>query len=225
MREDVAGGDAKLTEDEGETASKILDVAERLVQLRGFNGFSYADVAAELGISKASLHYHFAGKAELGRGADRTLRGAIPGSLDEIDTRPDRRPRQARRVREALRRRASAQAHVPVRDARGRVPDAPEADASAVVSFFDDQEAWLVRVLEQGREEGTLRFSGPASEAAQMIVGGLDARGDCRLSPRGRTTVAARPSSTTAHLTRRGSRPELIRSVGRMWFREELSGW
>jgi TetR/AcrR family transcriptional regulator, transcriptional repressor for nem operon len=29
-------------------------------------------------------------------------------------------------------------------------------------------------VLEQGREEGTLRFGGPASEAAQMIVGGLD---------------------------------------------------
>ena len=39
---------------EGGTASKILDVAERLVQLRGFNGFSYADVAEELGISKAS---------------------------------------------------------------------------------------------------------------------------------------------------------------------------
>jgi TetR/AcrR family transcriptional repressor of nem operon len=45
---------------------------------------------------------------------------------------------------------------------------------SAVVSFFDDQEAWLVGVLEQGRDEGTLRFSGPASEAAQMIVGGLE---------------------------------------------------
>jgi TetR/AcrR family transcriptional repressor of nem operon len=46
--------------------------------------------------------------------------------------------------------------------------------ARAVVSFFDDQEAWLVGVLEQGREEGTLRFSGSASEAAQVIVGGLE---------------------------------------------------
>jgi AcrR family transcriptional regulator len=41
-------------------------IAERLVQTRGYNGFSYADVAAELNISKASLHYHFPGKAELG---------------------------------------------------------------------------------------------------------------------------------------------------------------
>ncbi|MGD0811101.1 MAG: helix-turn-helix domain-containing protein, partial [Acidimicrobiales bacterium] len=48
------------------TASDILDAAERLVQSRGFNGFSYADVSSELGITKAALHYHFAGKAELG---------------------------------------------------------------------------------------------------------------------------------------------------------------
>ena len=41
-------------------------MAERLVQSRGFNGFSYADVASELGVTKASLHYHYPGKAELG---------------------------------------------------------------------------------------------------------------------------------------------------------------
>ena len=33
------------------TAMRVLDAAERLVQVRGFNGFSYADVAAELGIT------------------------------------------------------------------------------------------------------------------------------------------------------------------------------
>ena len=33
---------------ETDTASQILDVAERLVQTRGFNAFSYADIAAEL---------------------------------------------------------------------------------------------------------------------------------------------------------------------------------
>ena len=48
------------------TASRILDVAERLAQTQGYNGFSYADIAAELGITKASLHYHFASKADLG---------------------------------------------------------------------------------------------------------------------------------------------------------------
>src|SRR5215211_135610 len=50
-----------------DTADRILDLAERLVQTRGFNGFSYADIASELGLTKASLHYHFPTKAELGR--------------------------------------------------------------------------------------------------------------------------------------------------------------
>ena len=56
----------KRDPDQADTATRILDSAERLVQQRGFNGFSYADVASELGITKASLHYHFSSKAELG---------------------------------------------------------------------------------------------------------------------------------------------------------------
>ena len=50
-----------------DTATRMLDIAERLAQTRGFNGFSYSDIAAELGIAKASLHHHFATKADLGR--------------------------------------------------------------------------------------------------------------------------------------------------------------
>ena len=34
-----------------DTADRILDLAERLVQTRGFNGFSYADVAGDLGVT------------------------------------------------------------------------------------------------------------------------------------------------------------------------------
>ena len=32
-----------------DTPQRMLDIAERLVQTRGFNGFSYADIAAALG--------------------------------------------------------------------------------------------------------------------------------------------------------------------------------
>ena len=48
------------------TPERILDVAEGLLQARGYNGFSYADVAGELRITRAALHYHYRGKAELG---------------------------------------------------------------------------------------------------------------------------------------------------------------
>ncbi|HEU4831934.1 MAG TPA: TetR/AcrR family transcriptional regulator, partial [Actinomycetota bacterium] len=173
MREDV-GVATEARKTEGGTASKILDVAERLVQLRGFNGFSYADVAEELGISKASLHYHFAGKAELGEALIERYASRFTGSLHEIDTRPaDARAKLAAYAKlygDVLRRKRMCLCGM----LAAEYQTLPKPMRSAVVSFFDDQEAWLVGVLEQGRDEGTLRFSGPASEAAQMIVSGLE---------------------------------------------------
>jgi TetR/AcrR family transcriptional repressor of nem operon len=44
----------------------------------------------------------------------------------------------------------------------------------AVIRFFDDNEAWLAGVLEQGQAEGALHLGGSASEAAQAIVSGLE---------------------------------------------------
>ena len=51
----------------GTTRDDILDIAERFIQRRGYNAFSYADIAEELGIKTASVHYHFRGKATLGK--------------------------------------------------------------------------------------------------------------------------------------------------------------
>lgn len=43
----------------------ILDSAESLARSRGYDGFSYADLEAVVGIRKASIHHHFSSKAEL----------------------------------------------------------------------------------------------------------------------------------------------------------------
>lgn len=48
------------------TAGDILDIAETLIQTRGYSAISYQDIADRLGIRKASIHYHFATKTELG---------------------------------------------------------------------------------------------------------------------------------------------------------------
>src|SRR5215831_15139427 len=49
-----------------DTSDRILDVAQRLIQARGFSGFSYADIATKVGIRKASIHHHFPTKGVLG---------------------------------------------------------------------------------------------------------------------------------------------------------------
>src|SRR5690349_438530 len=47
------------------TADKVLDVAQSLIIAGGYNGFSYSDISAAIGIRKASIHHHFPTKAEL----------------------------------------------------------------------------------------------------------------------------------------------------------------
>jgi TetR/AcrR family transcriptional repressor of nem operon len=50
----------------------------------------------------------------------------------------------------------------------------PPAMRTAVVRFFDDNEAWLERVLEEGARDGALHYDGPARVQAQLIIGALE---------------------------------------------------
>jgi len=43
-----------------DTSEKILDLAELLIQTRGYSAFSYQDISEALEVTKASIHYHFA---------------------------------------------------------------------------------------------------------------------------------------------------------------------
>jgi len=49
-----------------DSAVQILDTAERRMRLAGYNAVSYRDIAAEMGIKSASLHYHFPKKEDMG---------------------------------------------------------------------------------------------------------------------------------------------------------------
>ena len=44
---------------------ELLDSAQALIRERGSSGFSFRDLAAEVGISSASLHHHFPTKGDL----------------------------------------------------------------------------------------------------------------------------------------------------------------
>jgi TetR/AcrR family transcriptional repressor of nem operon len=157
-----------------DTASKVLDVAERLVQGRGFNGFSYADAASELGITKAALHYHFAGKAELGEALITRYAERFARALDAIDARTDD-------AMDKLRAYAALYGDV-LRNERmclcgmlaAEYQTLPAPMQGAVVRFFDDNESWLAGVLEDGRRAGSVRSDGDARDAARMIVGALE---------------------------------------------------
>lgn len=48
------------------SAATILNIAELRMRQRGYNAVSYREIAGEIGIKSASLHYHFPKKADLG---------------------------------------------------------------------------------------------------------------------------------------------------------------
>jgi len=160
--------------DDAGTAERALDVAEALAQTRGFNGFSYAHVAADLGIAKASLHYHFPGKAELGEALIARYSERFAAALARID---DEHPAARGRLE------AYIDIYADVLSERrmclcgmlaAEYETLPAAMGDAIIRFFDANQAWLTGVLEDGRADGTLTFAGDAQEAAQAVIGTLE---------------------------------------------------
>jgi len=159
---------------EGGTAERILDAAEALVQVRGFNGFSYADVATELGVTKAALHYHFAGKAELGQALIARYASRFAGALEAVDASehdaPGKLAAYVRLYLDVLQHNRMCLCGM----LAAEYQTLPDPIRGTLIGFFDDNERWLARVLEDGRAAGTVHFSGSPHEAARMVVGALE---------------------------------------------------
>jgi TetR/AcrR family transcriptional repressor of nem operon len=167
-------GTAYLPVGRSQAAVRILDAAERLVQTQGFNGFSYADIAAELTLTKAALHYHFPTKGDLGRALIDRYTEVFGQALSAIATShgdaPSRLISYARVYEDVL--------------TKGRIclcgmlaaeyATLPKVMQNGVRAFFDANEVWLSGVLEQGRLAGELTFEGSPQESARLITAALE---------------------------------------------------
>ena len=156
------------------TSERILDVAERLVQTRGFNGFSYADVAEELKVTKASLHYHFPSKEDLGARHIQRYEENVLAALDGIDA-------ESKNAREKLRRYASIYEGVLGANRMclcgmlaAEFGTLPKSMRDEMRHYFDANEQWLVAVLQEGKKDKSLRFTGSAAHLAQSLISALE---------------------------------------------------
>lgn len=157
-----------------EAARAILDVAEQLAQTRGYNGFSYADIAAEMGVTKASLHYHFPSKAELGRALIMRYHAVFGAAVEAID-------RQAAKPPEKLRQYVGLYDAV-VRNDRmclcgmlaAEYVTLPAPMQEELKRFFNMNERWLTAALLEGRRSGSFLFKESAIERARVLLGALE---------------------------------------------------
>lgn len=61
----------------------ILDVTEDMVRQGGYNGFSFRNIAAAVGIKSSSVHYHFSTKEDLAVAVARNYTNKFLASLGE----------------------------------------------------------------------------------------------------------------------------------------------
>jgi len=155
-------------------ATAILDVAERLAQTRGYNGFSYADIAAQLGVTKASLHYHFPTKAELGRALIERYRVLFGAALEKIDQHANGPHEKLQQYVGLYNSVLSNERMCLCGMLAAEYATLPAPMQKGLKLFFDANERWLTAVLEQGLRAGTFRFGEPANERARVLLGALE---------------------------------------------------
>lgn len=66
----------------------FIDVAQRLILTRGYDGFSIQDVLDETGASKGAFYHYFGAKSDLLEAIVDRMADAIQGTWDEIMARP-----------------------------------------------------------------------------------------------------------------------------------------
>jgi len=127
-----------------------------------------------LHITTAALHYHFAGKPQLGLALIDRYAARFCQALADLDARHELGADRIRgyvglyrgvlvKGRMCLCGMLAAEYQtlpVPMRD--------------SVLTFFDQNETWLEGVLTLGASDGSLRLAGPARDTAQLVLASLE---------------------------------------------------
>ena len=71
-------------------AAAIMDAAERRMRLSGFYGFSFREIASDVGVKSSSVHYHFPTKEKLAAAVIHRYTDEVAEFIDkEAETAPD----------------------------------------------------------------------------------------------------------------------------------------
>lgn len=158
-----------------ETRERILDTMQDLIQSRGFNAVSYQDISDVLGMRKASIHYHFPSKFNLGRAVIDRYQGRLAGLMERAEKEPGRSCGDVLSdyFKPFVEVAGSPDKVCLCGALAGEFMALPEEMREAVTGFFRQHEEWLERLLEKGRDAGEFRFDAPARDMARLIFSAL----------------------------------------------------
>lgn len=157
------------------TYHKLLDTAQDLVQQFGFNAFSYRHLSEAVGIKTASIHYHFPGKENLGVALARRHRERFNHVLEQIEAdhadAPTRIEQYAEQFLQTLRQGGKICLCGMLASDYATLPEAVRVQIRA---FFTENEAWLTKVLKQGKKSGEFKFKCEAEDLAVAFFSMLE---------------------------------------------------
>ena len=158
-----------------ETRFAVLDVAQEYLQTRGYNAFSFRDLADRVCIKTASVHYYFPTKVELCRALIARHREQLADAFAEIDAAGLNATGRLGRYVDVF---AQTLATGNRMCACGMLAaDYATLDSEVVADLrraFDEHETWLAGVLADGRSAGLLDFEGSALDEAGALFAALE---------------------------------------------------
>lgn len=156
-----------------DTKTKLLDHASDFMQKRGYNGFSFKDLAEVTGIRTASIHYHFPTKTILG---SKVVDRYTVDFLEALGPTDIETPAKRLESYIALFRGELQKGHMCLCGIIGaEVGSVPEELHAGVRIFFDKNEKWLIQVFQRtgqsaAKAQINARLSLSALEGAMIIV-------------------------------------------------------
>lgn len=158
-----------------DTANKLVAATAQLVSRVGYNGFSYADLAEQFGIRKASIHHHFPSKVDLVVAVVEHARRAIRAQIAALDHGSPVALEQLQGYTGYWARCIKDQT-APFCIAAilaAELPSLPAELASSVRGHFIDLSEWLTRVLVLGVKQGSMQLEAPAAVEAERFMAGV----------------------------------------------------
>lgn len=126
---------------------EILDAAQEIIQMRGYNGFSYADISKAVGIRKASIHHHFPSKSSLVVAVIRRYREIFNDCLAEFELSEkkwsDKIRSYAMLYEDVLFKNRLCLCGMLAAD----IETLPRILQKEIRGFFEDNESWLAKIL------------------------------------------------------------------------------
>jgi len=160
------------TKSNTDTKTKALDLGREYLQTLGFSGFSFQTIADTLGIKKASLHYYFSSKEEMGLALLSDYEESHKNWAIKVQDLPSK-VKLEKMVKgfKSL----SSKNHMicPVGSFASDFHSTTPKMKKRILQFHFLVRDWLTETINQGKKEGTIRKSLDSEVAADLFLATL----------------------------------------------------